>query len=464
MKFLIKLRKSVMFSVKLLTVFACAACFIEIWNENYVETLFSNRGNYVVIFSFLLIFVAFSSLYGAFNIGISRIHEIIYSFTLAALFADAVMYLELSLIARQLVALSPMFLCLLIQFLIIFLCSCSANFIYFKLYAARKIVAVFSDEAEGFNLITKMSSIKERFRITCGLNAMHSSLDDIKRQIDKNDAVAICNIDKELQKEIISYCYKRQKRTYLLPDITDIIINNGYEIQIGDTPVIMSRNRGLTTEQAAIKRVFDVVLSGLGIIITSPIMLVTAIAIKLCDGGPVFFKQNRITVNGKIFNILKFRSMIPDADKDGAKKAENGDDRITPVGKVIRACRVDELPQLFNILLGDMSVVGPRPERIENVYEYTEAYPEFELRHRVKAGLTGYAQLYGKYNTSPEDKLNMDLTYIETYSLLKDLKLIILTFKILFMKESTEGFDKSANKNAKKPNVKISKDGENNGI
>ena len=141
--------------------------------------------------------------------------------------------------------------------------------------------------------------------------------------------------------------------------------------------------------------------------------------------------------------------MVVDADKDGAKKAVNNDDRITRVGRVIRACRMDELPQLFNILFGDMSLVGPRPERIENVYEYSSKYPEFELRHRVKAGLTGFAQLYGKYNTSPEDKLHMDLIYVETYSLLLDLKLLILTIKVLFMRESTEGFNNEANQNAR---------------
>ena len=193
----------------------------------------------------------------------------------------------------------------------------------------------------------------------------------------------------------------------------------------------------------------DIVLAAIGIIITSPIMLICAIAIKLDDGGPILFKQNRITRGGKIFNILKFRSMIVDADKDGAKKAVSDDDRITKVGRVIRACRVDELPQLFNILLGDMSMVGPRPERIENVYEYSTKYPEFELRHRVKAGLTGFAQLYGKYNTSPEDKLNMDLIYIETYSLMLDIKLLILTIKVLFMRESTEGFNEKANENVR---------------
>jgi exopolysaccharide biosynthesis polyprenyl glycosylphosphotransferase len=212
---------------------------------------------------------------------------------------------------------------------------------------------------------------------------------------------------------------------------------------------MMCRNRGLRLEQEFIKRTLDITVAVIGIVLTSPIMLITALAIKICDGGPVFFKQNRVTKGGKIFNVLKFRSMIVDADKDGAKKAESGDDRITPVGKIIRPVRIDELPQFFNILFGDMSLVGPRPERVENVYEYTKMYPDFNLRHRVKGGLTGYAQIYGKYNTTPEDKLKMDLIYIEQYSIFLDIKLLLMTIKILFMKESTEGFDAKANANVK---------------
>lgn len=449
MNSLVKLRKSVMLFVKLMIITAVTVGFIQIWITNYVESLFSNRGNYVVIFSYVLLFITFSSLYGAFNIGIYRIHEIIYSFSLAVVFTNAVMYLELSLIARELVDLLPMFLGVVYQILVVALCSCCANVIYFKLYPARRVVAVFGDDISGFELIRKMGKISERFHFECGLNANRTDMKQIKRQIDKYDAVVICGIDKNIQKEIISYCYTQEKRSYLLPDITDIIISNSYNIQISDTPVLMSRNRGLTLEQSAIKRICDILLSAIGIIVTSPFMLICAVAIKLDDGGPVLFKQNRITINGKIFNILKFRSMIVDADKDGAKKAVNDDDRITRVGRIIRACRLDELPQLFNILKGDMSMVGPRPERIENVYEYSNKYPEFELRHRVKAGLTGLAQLYGKYNTSPQDKLHMDLTYIETYSLLLDLKLLVLTFKVLFMRESTEGFDESANQDVR---------------
>ena len=445
MDLLIKLRKSVMIIIKIMITLAVTVGFIQVWISNYTESLFSNRGNYVVVFSFVLLFVIFSSLYGAFRIGIYRIHEIIYSFSLSIIFTNLVMFLELSLIARELVDIRPMLVGVIYQIIVVAICSVCANIIYFKLYEARKVVAIFSDDIYGFELINKMSRISERFKVECGLNAERSTFEQIKHQIDKYEAVVICGIDKNLQKQIISYCYTKEKRTYLLPDTTDIIINNSYNIQISDTPVLMSRNRGLTLEQRAIKRFFDVLLSAIGIVISLPIIFVFAIAIKIDDGGPIFYRQNRITRNGKIFNILKLRSMRTDAEEEGAKKATDSDDRITRVGKVIRAFRIDELPQFFNVLLGDMSIVGPRPERIENVYEYSCKYPEFELRNKVKAGLTGLAQLYGKYNTSPEDKLHMDLTYIENYSLPLDFKLIVLTFKVLFMRESTEGFDKSVN-------------------
>ena len=190
----------------------------------------------------------------------------------------------------------------------------------------------------------------------------------------------------------------------------------------------------------AIKRLLDIVLSLIAIIISSPFMLITAAAIKLYDGGKVFYKQTRLTKDGKEFEVIKFRSMIQDAEKDGvARLAKDGDDRITPVGKIIRMLRLDEIPQLFNILKGDMSFVGPRPERPEIAKQYEKVMPEFALRLQVKAGLTGYAQVYGKYNTPPYDKVQMDLMYVANQSIIEDLKLMLMTFKILFIPSSTEG-------------------------
>ena len=191
-----------------------------------------------------------------------------------------------------------------------------------------------------------------------------------------------------------------------------------------------------------LKRGIDIILSLCGIVILSPLWLLLAAAVKCESKGPVLFKQKRLTIDGKEFYVYKFRSMIVDAEKDGvARLAKAGDSRITPVGKVIRATRLDELPQLLNIIKGDMSLVGPRPERPEIAKEYEKEIPEFAFRLKVKAGLTGYAQIYGKYNTTAYDKLKLDMMYIESYSFINDLKLILSTFKIMFMKESTEGME-----------------------
>jgi lipopolysaccharide/colanic/teichoic acid biosynthesis glycosyltransferase len=198
----------------------------------------------------------------------------------------------------------------------------------------------------------------------------------------------------------------------------------------------------MTIEQRFIKRLIDIVCSFLLIIITSPIMLITAILVKIYDGGPVFYKQVRLTKNNKEFKIIKFRSMKVDAEKvGGAQLAKKDDKRITPIGKFIRAVRIDELPQLFNILKGDMTFIGPRPERPEIAAKYIEEMPEFAYRTKVKAGLAGYAQVYGKYNTTPYDKLKLDLTYIENYSTWLDIKLMLLTLKVLFLPDSTEGIE-----------------------
>ena len=174
--------------------------------------------------------------------------------------------------------------------------------------------------------------------------------------------------------------------------------------------------------------------------IASPFLIATAIAVKAEDGGPVFYRQVRLTRDGKQFKILKFRSMRVDAEKDGvARLASEHDDRITRVGHIIRAIRFDELPQLLNILRGDMSFVGPRPERPEIAAQYEQEMPAFSLRLQVKAGLTGTAQVYGRYNTEPKDKLKMDLMYINNMSPLEDLRLMFATARILFMRESTSG-------------------------
>ena len=270
---------------------------------------------------------------------------------------------------------------------------------------------------------------------------INEGLDKIYGMMEPYDAVFINDIPSEIKNDILKECFSRDIRVYFTPKISDIIGKNSEEINLFDTPLYLCRNAGLSLSQRIVKRTCDIVFSLMGLVLTSPILLVTAIAIKLEDGGPVFFRQERATLGGKEFSILKFRSMIVDAEKDGRPHpAGEKDPRITKVGNVIRATRIDELPQILNILKGDMSIVGPRPERLEHVQKYCEEIPEFKYRLKVKGGLTGPAQVFGKYNTSPLNKLKMDLFYITNYSLLLDLQILFETVKILVQKESTEGF------------------------
>ena len=256
------------------------------------------------------------------------------------------------------------------------------------------------------------------------------------------NAVVIWDVSTMERNKLLKFCYANSIRIYMMPKITDVIMTGAEELHVFDSPVLLTREYSLTMEQRFIKRMIDVVCSLILIVLTSPIMLITAILIKLGDRGPVLYKQVRCTIGQKEFKILKFRSMRTDAEKDGqARLAQKNDDRITPVGRFIRACRIDELPQLFNILRGDMSFIGPRPERPEIIAQYLEVMPEFVYRMKVKAGLAGFAQVYGKYNTTPYDKLKLDLTYIENYSVLLDVKLMLLTLKVLFWPDSTEGVD-----------------------
>lgn len=252
----------------------------------------------------------------------------------------------------------------------------------------------------------------------------------------------IGDIAAETRNEILKYCYGNGIRAYVMPKISDIILMGGDEIHVFDTPFLLSKGYSLSFDQRFWKRTVDLLIAVPLTILLSPIMLLVAFAIKCCDGGPVFYRQVRCTKDNREFSILKFRSMIVDAEKSGeAVLAKEHDERITPVGRFLRAVRLDELPQLFNVLSGDMSLVGPRPERPEIIAEYQKEMPEFVFRTRVKAGVTGFAQIYGKYNTVPYDKLKLDLFYIENYSLWMDLKLILMTVKTVLKKDSTEGVD-----------------------
>ncbi len=437
MYLLTKFRNTILFFLKVLVVLTVTTAFIGVWQNFYREAVLNGQGNYLVVIVYVVIFVVFSALYDGFKVGIMRMHELAYSLSLSVFFANVLTYIILCLIARVMLNPLAMIVLTLCQALLLIVMMYSLSQVYFGLYKARRVLAVFAHDRRN-DIIKKISLIKERFVLGRGIT-VDKGIDAIKQAIDEYDTVLICDFEPNLKAEILKYCYTKNKRIYILPSSADTILNGTYQVQMFDTPVLFLHNGGLSMEQRIIKRVMDIVVSGIGIIVTSPIMLVIAAAIKLTSKGPVIFKQQRVTRDQKVFNIYKFRSMKV-SDSTEIKKTTDNDDRITTVGRLIRPLRLDELPQLFNILFGDMSVVGPRPEMTELVADYSAKFPEFNLRHKVKAGLTGYAQIYGKYNTTPQNKLNMDLHYIEHYSFMEDLKLCAMTLKILFVRESTEGF------------------------
>ena len=310
--------------------------------------------------------------------------------------------------------------------------------IYWKSFPPLKLVEIYGDSVDSIGI--KIATLKFKYEI-----AERISLEDgesaIREALAKYDAALIDDIPAHDRNRMVKICFEMDKRVYYSPKISDVLVKNSQELNLIDAPLFLNKNKGIDPVHRFVKRSFDLALSLLAFVILSPIMLITAAAIFLEDRGPVFFKQERVTYGGKRFMILKFRSMIVDAEKDGRPHpAGEHDDRITKVGRFIRATRIDELPQLLNIIMGDMSIVGPRPERWEHVEQYSKEIPEFAFRTKVKGGLTGYAKVYGQYNTTALDKLKLDLLYITNYSFLLDLQIIFQTIKILFVKESTAGF------------------------
>lgn len=411
---------------------------IKLENSRIQADYFGWKGNLLIFGVYLILIFLFSRIYNGFRIGLLRVSDIIYSQSLSVIFINGITYAQICLLERAVADVPPIALKTIVDIAFIFIWALAGNRIYSKLYAPRKMVIIYGSR-QAVPLIEKMSRREDRFMI-CRAVSCEEDMDTITQLINEFDAAIICDVPSEKKNDILKICFAQSKRTYITPKLSDIIIRGAEQIHLFDTPLLVCRNSGLSAEELIMKRALDLAVSVIGLIVTLPIMLITALCIKLYDGGPVFYTQERLTKDGRIFKVYKFRSMRTDAESDGvARLAGENDDRITPVGKIIRKVRIDELPQILNILKGDMSIVGPRPERPELAAENEKVMPEFRYRLKVKAGLTGYAQVLGKYNTTPYDKLRLDLMYIEQYSFLLDLKLILMTIKILFIPESTEG-------------------------
>ena len=429
-------------------IFIQSLLFYLTWDIVYNDTLryspFYNKGLILLVVIYIVMYIAFSNIYGGFRVGYYRVSDVIYSQLLSTLFVNAITYAEVSLMDRRLLNPTAFIVMTVAQIFISILWAYFSNKIYFKIFPPMNVVIVYGNENVN-TFIKKMDKRWDKYKISKIVD-VDCGFEEVMNQVEGYDAVVIYDVESFKRNKILKECYKRSMSVYMTPKISDIIIGSSDAIHLFDTPLFLSKNTGMSYEQKFIKRVMDVVISLLAIILTSPIMLIIAICINI-DGGNVLFKQNRLTADNKVFEIYKFRSMIINAEEDGVPRlASKEDTRITKIGKIIRKIRFDELPQLFNVLKGDMSLVGPRPERPEIAKAYIDIVPEFEFRTRVKAGLTGYAQIMGKYNTTAYDKLKLDLMYIEKFSLLLDFKILLMTIKYLFTpsnEESTEGFDKN---------------------
>ncbi len=439
-------KRLIMFLASVLIVAIQTGVFAYAWFEEYhVSAVIGRRygywGHWALIALYALMVVLVSRLFSAFKVGYQRVLDVLLSQIFSVLLVNVVAYLQLALIGRWrfLQHIGPILCVTAVNLVAVVLWVLFMRVIYTKIYPPHEILLIYGD-ASPRSLMKKMEGRRDKYIIS-GMISLDKGIDYIRGEIPRYQAVVIGDIPSHERNLILKFCFENNMRCYCQPKISDIMIMSAEKIHLFDTPLLLFRNRGLTVEQQVLKRVFDIACAGLMLLVFSPILLMIAILVKCYDGGPVLYRQSRLTQDGKVFQVLKFRSMSVDSEKSGARLAMKGDSRVTPVGRVLRNIHFDELPQLFNIIKGDMSLVGPRPERPEIAAQYRKELPEFDYRLKVKAGLTGYAQVYGKYNTTPYDKLKLDLTYIENYSFVLDLQLIATTIKILFQKENTEGVE-----------------------
>ncbi|MCR5060502.1 MAG: sugar transferase [Saccharofermentans sp.] len=415
--------------------------FAVVWLFYYQSRLYDPFyfwGDMAIIFLFAVLYYLFGKTYDAFVISLYRIHDVVASQALAIFLSDSVMFVVTFLLYKGLPNPLPLIITFIDQLSLSIIWATLAHKIYYKWFPAKRTIIIY-DVRRGMKDLIEEYGLAKKFDVR-KTAPVEDCLNDLS-VIDDMEVVFFSGIHSHDRNVILKYCLYKNKQVYMIPRIGDVIMDSAKQIHLFHLPMMRVQRYNPNPGYLFVKRLFDIVASAIALVILSPVFLITAIAIKATDGGPVFYKQQRLTTNGKKFYIHKFRSMRVDAEKDGVARLSTGDndDRITPVGKFIRKCRIDELPQLIDILAGNLSVVGPRPERPEIAEEYMKEMPEFQLRLQAKAGLTGYAQVYGKYNTTPYDKLQMDLMYIANPSFAEDIRICFATIKILFVPDSTEG-------------------------
>ena len=439
-----KFQKSVVFVLKATLYILLIGTFFLIFGTQFEWILHPSRTAAVTFVTFCVLEAALIAVYGGYLIGRLKSKPIVMSISLATLITDVVTHLQLCIMNvnennnSRFVYEAPhlLVLVMIIQIAIIILFAYFGNYVYFTINSPERCCVITSSLESLNSIMPKIVKYKKQYNVT---EMVHYSSKDVFDIINDHDTIFLYDIPAKEKILLNEYCYAKNKNIYYNFEMNDVVMLGAKPAVLDDKPLVSAVVRDLTLEQKVVKRTMDIIISGLGLLVLSPVMLLCAALIKLEDGGHVFFRQTRATKGGKLFKVYKFRTMKEAGSIN--KSVTSDDDRITKVGKYLRKFRIDELPQLINIIKGEMSVVGPRPEMIENVDKYTEDLPEFAYRLRVKGGLTGYAQIAGKYNTSPKDKLVLDLMYIEKYSLWLDFKLILQTVTVLLKaSDSTEAF------------------------
>jgi len=429
--------------MKLVNLLLMTTPFVYAWYTFYADQLwvtFFKRGHWLILLLYVMLYFTIGRIYDAFKMSYNSKGEMVYSQILSLFEVNVIMYIVAWLLIRHAPAVVPVLGVFVIQIIFAIVWSFLSQEWYFRTFPANKTVVVW-DMRQGISSLIDEYNLTKKYKVVATVSA-EECISDLSI-LDDADTVFLVGVHSHDRNIIAKYCLMHDVKAFLIPRVGDLIITGARRTHMFHLLMLKVERYNMTYEYLIAKRIGDIILSLIAIVLFSPIIIITALCIKLEDRGPVIYKQIRLTKDGKEFPIYKFRSMRTDAEKDGVARLSTGDndDRITKVGHVIRKVRIDELPQLFNILKGDLTIVGPRAERPELASEYEKELPEFALRLQVKAGLTGYAQVYGKYNTTPYDKLLMDLMYIANASIFEDLRIIFATVKILFMPESTEGIE-----------------------
>lgn len=440
-----KFETSLVFILKALLYFAILAVFFGLFSVENWQLLVLSRTAAITLSTFVVVGLMLTAIYGKYDIGKRKSKPIIYSISLATIITDMVAYLQLTIMNANAATnykfkidnIWLLVVVMVLQLIVIIIFTYAGNFIYFCIYEPEVCCVITSSQQSLDEVVGRIRKYKKQYRIKYILDYNHP---EIKDYINKAETVFVYDVPVDIRTEIVSYCYQNMKNIYFNPEMADVVEFNSDHVVLDDMSMLSSDFKGLTLEQRFLKRTIDIIISSTGIIATLPVMIICGILIKIEDGGKILFKQNRATRDGRIFSVYKLRTMKEDVENYSVVE---DDVRVTKVGRILRKYRLDEFPQLFNVLKSDMSIVGPRPEMLANIFHYTKELPEFEYRLRVKAGITGYAQIAGKYNTSPKDKLILDLMYIEDYSLWMDVKLIFQTLIVLFKQDSTAAFNKN---------------------